>query len=186
MRHRIDKKFFNRDTKARRSLLNGVVVALFDHGEIVTTKAKGKEALRLADSCISKAKRGDLTAKRQLHRLFGRRDVVNNLVERVAPVFKNRQSGFCRLTLIGNRRGDNTALYRLSLVEVLPVKRVKEDSVKKTTDNKKKKIQQKPTDQAAKEAVAQDKVIAEKIDKKKTGLTQKISRRQIFGGGRGK
>lgn len=185
MRHRLDKKFFNRDTKSRRSLLNGVVVALFEHGEIETTRAKGKEAMRLAESCITHAKVGDLAAKRTLHRIFGRRDVVNNLVDRVAPVFKDRQSGFCRLTLIGNRRGDNTEMYRLSLVEVLPARPAKEDQ-QSTAVAKKAKTTNHQHDQAARAAVAKDKTIDEKVSKQKAGLEQKVSRRQIFGGGRGK
>ncbi|MBQ6438153.1 50S ribosomal protein L17 [bacterium] len=121
MRHRVHKKTFNRDTKARRALLLGVTSAVLWHGEVITTRAKAKAAIPLIEKSISRAKVGDLNARRQLHRLFGRRDVVNNLCDRVAPVFKDRQSGFTRLTLVGNRRGDNTALYRLSLVEALPV-----------------------------------------------------------------
>ncbi len=200
MRHRIDKKFFNRDTKSRRSLLHGVALGVFEHGEIITTKAKGKEAQRLIDSCIVKAKSGDLAARRQLHRIFGRRDVVNNLCERVAPVFVERQSGFSRMTLIGNRRGDNTAMYRLSLVEVLPPTKksealMKAVEAKLTEENTKAEKKTKKTttkvnsekDKAAQKAIAHDQTIPEKVSKIKTTPENKVPRKNsVVGGGRGK
>ncbi len=199
MRHRIDKKFFNRDTKSRRSLLHGVAVALFEHGEILTTRAKGKESMRLIDSLISQAKVGDLKARRNLHRVFGRTDVVNNLCDRVAPVFKDRQSGFTRLTLVGNRRGDNTEMYRLSLVEVLPASKKSEKAAAKVAakaeaaqakkSTKKAEKTEKVTasaDKKAQAAIAKDKNLDEKVSAKKISVENKGGRRTIFGGGRGK
>ena len=202
MRHRIDKKFFNRDTKSRRSLLHGVAIALFEHGEILTTRAKGKESMRLIDSLISQAKVGDLKARRNLHRVFGRTDVVNNLCDRVAPVFKDRQSGFCRLVLVGNRRGDNTAMYRLSLVEVLPASKKSEKAAakvaakaeaaqaKKSTKKagKAEKVEKATVsaDKKAQAAIAKDKNLDEKVSAKKISVENKGGRRTIFGGGRGK
>lgn len=199
MRHRIDKKFFNRDTKSRRSLLHGVAVALFEHGEILTTRAKGKESMRLIDSLISQAKVGDLKARRNLHRVFGRTDVVNNLCDRVAPVFKDRQSGFTRLTLVGNRRGDNTEMYRLSLVEVLPASKKSEKAAAKVAAKAEaaqaKKSTQKAektekvtasADKKAQAAIAKDKNLDEKVSAKKISVENKGGRRTIFGGGRGK
>lgn len=123
MRHRIDKKFFNRDTNARKALLNVLVINLFEHGEIVTSKPKALVATRQAEKLITVAKRGDLAARRQLHRVFGRRDVVNNLCDRVAPALADRSSGFTTMEALGSRRGDNTPLFKLSLVVVLPEKK---------------------------------------------------------------
>lgn len=192
MRHRIDKKTFNRDTKARRSLIHGIALGIFEHGSITTTKAKAKEGARLIDSCISKAKVGDLPARRQLHRIFGRRDVVNNLCDRIAPVFTDRKSGFTRLTLIGNRRGDNTAMYQLSLVAVLPPikdNKASAEKSKKALEQKPKKTETAKKDQAndqAKKAVSIDQKKAEKVARinpiKEKLTTRKTS---IAGGGRG-
>lgn len=194
MRHRIDKKFYNRDTKSRRSLINGVTVAVLEHGEVITTKAKAKEAMRLIDTCISKAKVGDLAARRTLHRIFGRRDVVNNLCERVAPAMKDRQSGFTRLTVVGNRRGDNTLMYRLSLVEVLPTSKKIADQEKKAAAKKETKTAKtekkvkKSDDRAAKAAIAHDQLTAEKATSANVSksVTGKAMPRKTFGGGRGK
>ncbi|MDR0463461.1 MAG: 50S ribosomal protein L17 [Pseudomonadales bacterium] len=131
MRHRIDKKFFNRDTNARKGLLSALTTNLFLHGEIVTTKPKAQVAARQAAKMITIAKKGDLSARRRLHRVYGRRDVVNNLVDRVAPLFKDRESGFTRVIEVGNRRGDNVKLFKLSLIEVLPPVKEKAKESKK-------------------------------------------------------
>ena len=192
MRHRMAKKSFNRDTKARRSLLNGVVIAVLEHGEIVTTRAKAKAAIPLIDSAISRAKVGDLAARRQLHRRFGRRDVVNNLCDRVAPVFANRQSGFTRLTLIGNRRGDNTALYRLSLVETLPPRRQSTTRSEAKPAPAKSNSQSSPTDNHDAQARQAVKLEQNKSTTTRSKIANLVGRQKTAGrasvvnGGRGK
>lgn len=116
MRHRVQKRHFNRDTKHRKHLLRNLVRELIEHGSIKTTDAKAKETRRLADKLISKARDNSIATRRVLHRFFGKRDVVNTLVERVAPAMKDRASGFTTTTPVGVRRGDNTQLVELELL----------------------------------------------------------------------
>lgn len=119
MRHRIAGKKFNRDTNARKNMLSGLVRSLVEHGKIVTTQAKAKEVRRLTDKLVSIAQRDDtVAARRRLHRFFGKRDVVNTLVDRIAPLFTDRVSGFTTIQAAGIRRGDNTALFQLSFVKM--------------------------------------------------------------------
>jgi len=117
MRHRVKTKQFNRDTNHRKMLIRNLVRSLVEHGEIVTTEAKAKETKRWADKLISQAQRDSLNTKRQLHTFFGTRDVVNTLVGKIVPAMGKRTSGFSRITHLGKRRGDNTAMVKLSLVE---------------------------------------------------------------------
>ena len=117
MRHRKKTKTLGRDTKSRKALFRNLVRALVEHGYVETTEAKAKEIKRLADKLIGKAQNDTLATRRQLHSFFGKRDVVNTLVDRVAPAMKDRKSGFSTIEKIGNRRGDNTELAKLSLVE---------------------------------------------------------------------
>lgn len=116
MRHRVDKTIFGRDTNHRKALLRNGVRGLVEHGEITTTRAKAKEFQRLADKMIHTAQTGTVAARRQLHRFFGKRDVVNTLVDRIAPLFTDRSSGFTRISTQGKRRGDNVELFKLELV----------------------------------------------------------------------
>jgi large subunit ribosomal protein L17 len=117
MRHRRHVKRLNRDTNHRKMLFRNLVRSLVESGEIVTTEVKAKETQRIADKLIGKAKTDSLATRRTLHQFFGRRDVVNTLVDTVAPVFATRVSGFTRITTVGTRRGDNTKVVTLSLVE---------------------------------------------------------------------
>lgn len=117
MKHRIKKKILSRDTQHRQALLRNLLRALFTHGSITTTEAKAKELKRHADKLISRARQDTLSAKRQLHRFFGKRDAVNTLTQKIAPLFAKRTSGFTSLRRIGKRRGDNASLVVLSLVK---------------------------------------------------------------------
>lgn len=116
MRHRVAKRHFNRDTNARKALLVGLMRQLVISGKITTTEAKAKEVARLFDKQLSKAKRGSLTDRRKLHQVFGKRDVVNTLVDRIAPTVSDRTSGFTTRSVIGKRRGDNALLVQVALV----------------------------------------------------------------------
>lgn len=117
MRHRVSTKTFGRDTNERKALFKSLLMALFEHGSITTTRAKGKAVKSLADKYLHKALVDSVSTRRQLHKVFGRRDVVNTLVDRLAPAFKGRQSGFTSLQVVGVRRGDNTPMVKLSLVD---------------------------------------------------------------------
>lgn len=166
MRHRLDKKSFNRDTKARAAMLQALAINVFTHGSIITTQAKAKEARRLIEHSLCLAKGNDLSARRQLHRLYGKRKVVNNICERVLPIFKGIDSGFTKISLVGNRRGDNALLYQLSLTADLPAttKEKKQQQLKVTKKNSQTKNHP-HNDAKAQQAVQQDKLINDKAPK---------------------
>jgi len=116
MRHRVAKKHFNRDTNNRKALLKNLLRSLVEQGEITTTTSKAKEIKRLMDKVVGKAKVNSVENRRLLHRLFGRRDVVNTLVERVAPAMSNRISGFTTISKASIRRGDSSRMSTLKFV----------------------------------------------------------------------
>lgn len=175
MRHRLDKKSFNRDTKARSAMLQALAVSVFEHGEIVTTKVKAKQARRLIEHSISIAKNNNLASRRQLHRLYGRRDVVNNICERVFPALAAYQSGFTSMRVVGNRRGDNALVYQLSLVVSLPEKKLSPAKSKKEKANSKKvkTASSSGNDLKAQQAIKQD----QKSDEKAVNMTNVTSQR---------
>ncbi len=117
MRHRINKKTFGRRTKHRTATLRNLLRQLFLHGKIETSQAKAKEIKRLADKLINQAKNDSLKSKRDLHKFFGKRDVVNTLTQEIAPLMEDRVSGYTTLQVLGKRRGDNTIMARLELIK---------------------------------------------------------------------
>lgn len=116
MRHRVRGRKLGRDTKHRKALFMNLARSLVLDGKVTTTEAKGKELKRLADRLVSTAKGDSLNARRTLHQFFGKRDIVNTLVDRVAPVFADRVSGFTRIEKSGIRVGDNTPMVTISWV----------------------------------------------------------------------
>ncbi len=117
MRHRVKKRKLGRLSAHRQALLRNLLQALFLHGHVTTTHGKAKEVKRWADKLIHQAQDNSVHSRRQLHKFFGKNAVVNTLVDKVAPAFTDRKSGFTTLTKVGRRRGDNSVLYRLELVK---------------------------------------------------------------------
>lgn len=135
MKHRIKGKHLNRDTNNRKLLFKSLISSLIQTGEIKTTETKAKAIKGLTDKLITRALQGSVAARRLLARFFGRRDVVNKLVDEVAPAMKDRKSGFTRITKIGKRRGDNTEMVKIEFVEKVKA----DDKQVKKADLKKKK-----------------------------------------------
>jgi large subunit ribosomal protein L17 len=116
MRHRLNNKHFNRDSKGRKAMFKSLLAALFQHGAIETTHPKARVIKTLADKIIGKALPGTLTARRLLERFFGSKQVVNRVVDGVAPAMQGRRSGFTRIIPLGRRRGDDAEMVKLELV----------------------------------------------------------------------
>lgn len=57
-------RHLSRDSAARQALLRGLVTSLVQHEHIMTTKAKAKEAARMAEKLITLAKHDTPTTRR--------------------------------------------------------------------------------------------------------------------------
>jgi len=169
MKHRVKAKHFNRDNSSRKALLKNLLRDLFEHGEIKTSEARTKEVRRLADKMISKALENTLAARRELHKFFGRRDVVNALVDKIAPMFGEKKSGFTALEKLAARRGDNTTLFKLSLltgdVRVTSLKKEKVVEVKAEVKKEAKKVVAKTVAKVATKKAPAKKAVVSKAKK---------------------
>ncbi len=175
MRHRIQDKKFNRDANQRKALFMGLLRNLTEQGSIVTTMARAKAVKRLADRMVSTAQGNDLAARRKLHMFFGKRDVVNKLVDVVAPAMTDRKSGFVRITDLGSRRGDNTPMVRLEFVNQAGTRgQLTKDKV----------VEAKPVSKSAKseivdaEIVTEDKEVKEAKPKKTVAAKAKVEKKK--------
>jgi large subunit ribosomal protein L17 len=154
MRHRVQTKQLGRNTKQRQALFKSLVRDLLTHGSITTTQAKAKTIRPIAEKIITKAKVDSIATRRHLHLFFGKRDAVNTLVDRIAPAFAGRSSGYTRIVFVGNRRGDNAEMVKLELVdqpEILSTLRKPAKDTGKTVVVKENKSKNKVEKPAAKE-----------------------------------
>lgn len=150
MRHRRDHKQLSRTMEHRKALLRNLVTALFQYERIHTSVAKAKEARRLAERLITRAKRGDLHARRHVARFVYRETVTKKLFDTIAPWYAERPGGYTRIVRIGKRRpGDNSEIAFLELI---------------------KSPEQKAEDRKRREEAAEAKEEAKKRSRRGTGL----------------
>src|SRR5689334_6021131 len=104
-----------------RLLLANLATSLFEHGRITTTETKAKRLRPLAERLITKAKRGDIHARRTVAKLIHDKGVVHTPFAEIGPRYENRPGGYTRITKIGPRKGDNAPMAVIELVEALTV-----------------------------------------------------------------
>ena len=129
----------------QRHMLANLATQLFAYESIVTTEPRAKVLRPYAEKLITKAKRGDLHARRTVARKITDAQVLKNLFDNLAPQFEGRNSGYTRIVKLPNRKGDNAPMAQISLVlEPVASKSIVDDAVATAT-------------KAAKAAVAEDK-----------------------------
>jgi large subunit ribosomal protein L17 len=101
----------------QRHLLSNLATALFEHGKITTTEARARRLRPYAERLITFAKRGDLSARRQVLTVVTDKSVVHTLFTEIGPQFATRDGGYTRITKIGPRKGDNAPLAVIELIQ---------------------------------------------------------------------
>jgi len=134
MRHRKKGKKLGRNIKQRQALFKGLIQSLIVNEQIKTTEAKAKAIRGITDKLITKAKKGSLSARRQVLAFLPNKAAVNKLFDVIAPRVKTRTSGFTRFIRIGARKGDNTQMARIEFVDKpAPKAKAKKEAKQKTT-----------------------------------------------------
>lgn len=111
----IERKL-SRQADARGLLLRTLATQLIMHGVITTSRPKAKALLPYVERVISRAKRGDLTARRYARQHLDTTEAAHRLVDVIAPQLK-RDSGFVRLKAAPARVGDGSPQATLSFVD---------------------------------------------------------------------
>ncbi len=147
MRHRSNTTHLNRNTAQRKSLFKNLLRALFEYGQIETTETKAKAIKSIADKLVHRAQEGTISARRLLQRFFGTRAVVNRLVDEVAPAMGERTSGYTRIVRLGKRKGDDSMMVKMELVNK-PSAKVQEKVATKATTTEPKEKEEKTEEKA--------------------------------------
>ncbi|MDP3901150.1 MAG: 50S ribosomal protein L17 [bacterium] len=113
MRKNIRAKKFSRPSSQRGALLRSLARSIVLHGKITTTETKAKEASRVVERMVTRAKKGDLASRRYLSSAIGE-EQASKLVETIAPQFSERSGGYTRVVKRGPRKSDGA---RMAIVE---------------------------------------------------------------------
>lgn len=116
MRHRKKGRHFNRTAEHRNMMLRNMATSLFRHGRIETTASKAKELRTYAEPLITRAKRGDLHARRLVARKIQDQAVLVKLFDEIAPRYAERPGGYTRVLHLGHRQGDAADMAVIELV----------------------------------------------------------------------
>lgn len=138
MRHGTYGYKLGRDSEHRTALFRNLAAALFQHGQITTTKPKAKAVQPFVERLISLAKRGDLHARRQAIAMLQDREqhfvrnggqdpandieiadktIIQKLFDEIGPTYADRPGGYTRIIKLATHRiGDGTNHVVLQLV----------------------------------------------------------------------
>jgi large subunit ribosomal protein L17 len=143
-----------------RLILSNLATSLFEHGSITTTQAKAKRLQPLAESLITKAKRGDLASRRRVMKTVRDKSVVHVLFTEIGERFADRPGGYTRISKLGPRKGDNAPMVVIELVESMADSAKKSKpakaAAKKTAKKAEPKAEPKADDTAAEETAAEE------------------------------
>jgi large subunit ribosomal protein L17 len=100
----------------QRKILANLAVSLIVEERVTTTEAKAKLLRPYVEKIITKARRGDLHARRIVMRRITDQAVVTKLFDDIAPRYTDRPGGYTRVVKLGPRRGDGAEMAVIELV----------------------------------------------------------------------
>ncbi len=100
----------------QRKILANLAASLIVEERVTTTEAKAKMLRPYVEKIITKARRGDLHARRTVLRKIEDNGVVTKLFDDVAPRYGDRPGGYTRIVKLGPRRGDGAEMAVIELV----------------------------------------------------------------------
>lgn len=116
MRHHNRNAKFGREQGQRQALLRGLAVNLITRGRIKTTEAKAKALRRFIEPIVTKARVGDLTARRLVQSRLAQPAAAKRLVDTVAPKYKERPGGYTRIVKLAPRVSDGSPMAVIEFV----------------------------------------------------------------------
>ncbi len=118
MRHRNHSNRIGKKQDVTKSMLRNMLTSILLYERVVTTKKRANVVKGLVDRVITigKTKRTDL-AIRQINTMVSDENACRKILEVFKQRYRNRRSGFTRLTPLGMRGGDGALLCEISLID---------------------------------------------------------------------
>jgi large subunit ribosomal protein L17 len=136
MRHRVKGRKLGRTASHRKATLIALATALLKHKRIKTTLAKAKETRGFVEKLITKAKKGDLHAHKQVMDVIKDKETVKELFAEIVQKIGDRPGGYTRVVKLGNRLGDAAQMAIIELVDYNDIITAKAEERKEEKDVK--------------------------------------------------
>ena len=104
---------FHRTMDRRDALHKALLTAVIEHKRIKTTESKGKVLVRLLSRLMKQAKKGTISAKRELSKSIGA-NAVSRLIELAPKVSDN--GGYARIIRLGQRKSDGASMVFVEII----------------------------------------------------------------------
>lgn len=116
MHHRKKVKSLGRVANKRKALMRSLVVSLVKSGKIKTTLTKAKVLRPYIERIISQSRHKGIATIRNLRREFNQ-ETVDLLMQKWAPIFKERKGGYIRINKLVARISDASPMAFIEFVE---------------------------------------------------------------------
>ncbi len=132
MKHHVKKIKIRNGQDANQSMLKKMAYGLVKHGKIETTVKRAKILQGYMDRLIVKAKKdGKLSLSHILTKVINK-ESADKIINVIAPVFTDRNSGFLKSKKLGRRLSDGAEMAKLEWVKPI----VEEKKLEVKTDKK--------------------------------------------------
>ena len=131
MRHRRKGKKLGVNPSHRRALLANMAENLIIHKRIKTTDARAKELRRYIEPLVTKAKKGDLNSIRMIAKKIRHKNILDILLNDIAPVYDNRNGGYTRIIKLGFRDNDRASVSLIEFVDMEGTKKIESTPISK-------------------------------------------------------
>lgn len=117
MRHKVKKIKLGSDKDHSTALMRNLAMSVIIYEKIKTTSARAASVQPFIETLINAAKKKEKReAIREIERLLQHENSSKKLLEVLAGKYKDRNSGYTRITQLGYRSGDNAPVVQIELL----------------------------------------------------------------------
>lgn len=117
MRHRVKTSRVNRNSAHLDAMLRNMATSIILYEKVKTTQSKAKLIKPIVENLIAKTKTQSMpVAMRALNAYLTDKNATKKLTRELTERYKDRSSGFLRVTPLGFRKGDSASVVQIELV----------------------------------------------------------------------
>ncbi len=117
MRHKLKGRKLNRTSSHRNAMFANMATSLIMNEQIKTTVPKAKELRPYIEVLVTKARKNNLAARRQIISKIKDKVAAEKLISVLANRYKERPGGYTRIVKAGFRYGDAAPVAYIEFVD---------------------------------------------------------------------